>query len=253
MSWIITDLYKHGSPLFSGSYSRVLTNHSVPAIPETGVRYKNLTLGRDGLASWSQWAKSETWIRGDLFFFIPFSLNTKLWGEAWTKLDQNPTSLHLLDGALGRPEVHRAGRRHVEGLGFAIEARTLGGHAQAALAGGDDLRYELFAVYADLHGDPVLGELLGQVRLVLWLTIFTAVLRKPEDGDKSWTTRMTNRGIWTAFCALFRRNRSSSDTYLILLRRLCRLCPDPNGFFSGSAEADAPPASSLAAATGPNE
>ena len=85
-------------------------------------------------------------------------MNTKLWGEA---------SLHLLDCALGRPEVDGAGRRHVGGLGFAIEAGALGGHAQATLAGGDDLRYELFAVYADLHGDPVLGEFLGQVRLVL--------------------------------------------------------------------------------------
>lgn len=83
-------------------------------------------------------------------------------------------------------------------MSFAIEAGALGGHAQVALAGGDDLRYELFAVYADLHGDPVLGELLGQVRLILRLTIFTAVLRKPEDGDKSRTTRVTKRGIWTA-------------------------------------------------------
>lgn len=64
--------------------------------------------------------------------------------------------LHLVDGALGRPEVDRAGRRHVEGLGFAIETGPLGGHVEAALAGGDDLDDELLAVYADLHGDPVL-------------------------------------------------------------------------------------------------
>lgn len=64
--------------------------------------------------------------------------------------------LHLLDAALRGPEVDRVGRRHVEGLGFAIETGTFGGHAQAALAGGDDFCNELFAVYTDLHGDPVL-------------------------------------------------------------------------------------------------
>lgn len=38
-----------------------------------------------------------------------------------------------------------------------------------------------------------------------------------------------------------------------LLRRLCRLCPDPNGFFSASVGPDATLASSLAAVMGPRE
>lgn len=71
--------------------------------------------------------------------------------------------LQLIDGSLRRPEVDRAGRRHVERLGSAIEAGPLGGHAQAAPAGGDDLCDELLAVHTDLHGDPVLSELLGQL------------------------------------------------------------------------------------------
>lgn len=52
------------------------------------------------------------------------------------------------------------------------------------LAGGDDLRDELFAVHADLHGDPVLGELLGQLQLVLRAALLAAaaaaVLGQPE-------------------------------------------------------------------------
>ena len=97
-------------------------------------------------------------------------------------------SLHLINGALGGPEVDRVRRRHVEGLGFAIEAGTLGGYAQAALAGGDDLRDELFAVHADLHSDPVLSQFLGQLWFVLRPAIFAAttaaVLRQPEDKMK---------------------------------------------------------------------
>lgn len=84
-----------------------------------------------------------------------------------TKLNLKCTNqsdvLHLIDGSLRRPEVDRAGRRHVERLGSAIEAGPLGGHAQAAPAGGDGLRDELLAVHTDLHGDPVLSELLGQL------------------------------------------------------------------------------------------
>lgn len=72
-------------------------------------------------------------------------------------------------------------------MGLAIETGALGGHAQAALAGGDDLRDELFAVYADLHGDPVLSKLLGQLWLVLRPAIFAAaaVLRQPEDKERN--------------------------------------------------------------------
>lgn len=68
-------------------------------------------------------------------------------------------SLHFADGSFRRPEVDRVRRGHVEGLGFSIsvETGTLCGNAQATLAGGDDLCNELFAVYADLHGDPVLS------------------------------------------------------------------------------------------------
>lgn len=65
--------------------------------------------------------------------------------------------LHLVDGALGGHEVDRVGRRHVEGLGLAVEAGTLAGHAQVALAGGNDVGDELFTVYTDLHGNPVLS------------------------------------------------------------------------------------------------
>lgn len=74
----------------------------------------------------------------------------------------SPT-LHLVDGALRGPEVDGAGRRHVEGLGFAVKTGTLAGHTQAALAGAYDLYDELLAVYTDLHGDPVLRQLLGQL------------------------------------------------------------------------------------------
>lgn len=74
----------------------------------------------------------------------------------WTCAGQ-PDALHLIDAALRGPEVDRAGRRHVEGLGFAIEASSLGSHTQVALAGSDDLRDELLAVYTDLHRDPVLS------------------------------------------------------------------------------------------------
>jgi len=52
-------------------------------------------------------------------------------------------------------------------LGFAVKTGPLGGHAQAALAGGDDLSDELFAVYTDLHGDPVLRQFFGQLWLIL--------------------------------------------------------------------------------------
>lgn len=86
-------------------------------------------------------------------------MNRKCTGQSY--------SLHLINGSLGGSEVDRVRRRHVEGLGFAVEAGTLGGYTQAALAGGDDLRDELFAVHANLHGDPVLSQFLGQLWLVL--------------------------------------------------------------------------------------
>lgn len=76
------------------------------------------------------------------------------------------TVLHLTDGALRGPEVDRVGRRHIEGLGFAVETSPLGGHTQAAFTGGDDLCDELLTVYTDLHGHPVLSQLLGQLWLV---------------------------------------------------------------------------------------
>lgn len=94
--------------------------------------------------------------------------------------------LHLVNGALRRPEVDRVRRRHVEGLGFAIETGPLGGHAQAALAGGDDLCDELLAVHADLHGHPVLRQFLGQLRPVLRRVILAttaAVFGKPEHRE----------------------------------------------------------------------
>lgn len=62
------------------------------------------------------------------------------------------------------------------------------------LAGGDDLRDELFAVHADLHGDPVLGELLGQLQLVLRAALFAAaaaaVLGQPEGGEEQLKHRL---------------------------------------------------------------
>lgn len=91
--------------------------------------------------------------------------------------------LHLIEGSLRGPEVHRARWRHVEGLGFAIESGTLGGHAQTALAWGDDLRDEFLAIHADLHGYPVLRQLPGQLQLSLRMAIFvanTAVPGQPE-------------------------------------------------------------------------
>lgn len=109
-------------------------------------------------------------------------------------LGERDATLHLVDGALGGQEVDGVGRRHVEGLGFAIEAGALAGHAEAVLAGGDDLRDELFAVHADLHGDPVLGELLGQLQLVLRAALFAAaaaaVLGQPEGGEEQLKHRL---------------------------------------------------------------
>lgn len=114
----------------------------------------------------------------------------KIWERREQKCPRWSHFLHLVDGALRGPEVDRVRWWHVEGLGFAIEAGALGGHAQAALAGGDDLRDELLAIYADLHGDPVLSKLLGKLRLILWPAIFaaatTAVLRQPKDREKYW-------------------------------------------------------------------
>ena len=68
---------------------------------------------------------------------------------------------HFVDGPLRGPVVSGVGGGHVEGLALALEACPLGGHGQAALAGGDDLRDELLAVHAHLHGAPVLRQPLG--------------------------------------------------------------------------------------------
>lgn len=78
-----------------------------------------------------------------------------------TKASKVQHFLHLTDGALRWHEVDRVRWRHVERLGFPVEAGALAGHAQVALTGGDDLSDELFAVYTDFHGDPVLSERLG--------------------------------------------------------------------------------------------
>lgn len=100
----------------------------------------------------------------------------------WLKCYKTPSrSLDFVDGALGGHEVGGARRRHVEGLGFPVEAGTLAGYAQAALAGRDDFCDELLAVHADLHGDPVLGHFLGQLQLVLWSSIPAAVFGQPAD------------------------------------------------------------------------
>lgn len=66
----------------------------------------------------------------------------------------------LVDGALGRPVVGGFGGGSAEGLGLAHRPFALGGHA--ALAGGDDLRDELLAVHAHLHGAPVPRQLQGE-------------------------------------------------------------------------------------------
>lgn len=102
-------------------------------------------------------------------------------------------ALHLVDAALGGQEVDGAGRGHVEGLRLAVEPRPLAGHAQAVLAGRDDLRDELLAVHTDLHGDPVLRQLLGQLQLVLRAlaaaaaATAAAVLGQPEEGGGEMT------------------------------------------------------------------
>lgn len=93
-------------------------------------------------------------------------------------------SLYLVDGALRWHKVDGVRWRHVEGLGFPVETSALAGYAQGALAGGDDFCDELLAVHADLHGDPVLSHLLGQLELVLWTGVFAAMLRQPAERRK---------------------------------------------------------------------
>lgn len=106
-------------------------------------------------------------------------------------------TLHLVDGALGGQEVDGAGRGHVEGLRLAVEPRPLAGHAQAFPAGRDEVCDELLAVHADLHGDPVLRQLLGQLQLVLRALVpaAAAVLGQPEEGEREMTNT-TGRNTW---------------------------------------------------------
>lgn len=88
-------------------------------------------------------------------------------------------SLYFVDGSLQGPEVDRGRRGQVKGLGFAVEASALGGHAEAASAGGDDLSDEFLTVHTDLHSRPVLRQLLGQLQVVLGLAaLFAGVLRQ---------------------------------------------------------------------------
>ena len=87
--------------------------------------------------------------------------------------------LDLVDGALGGPEVRGLGRGEVEGLRLAVETGALGGHRKAAPAGGDDLRDELLAVHAHLHGGPVLRKLPGELRLLQRPPLPAALLGQP--------------------------------------------------------------------------
>lgn len=58
----------------------------------------------------------------------------------------------------------RTGVGHVDGMGPAVQTGTFGGQVTPAVA--DDVVDELLAVHADLHGAPVLRELLGKLHLV---------------------------------------------------------------------------------------
>lgn len=73
-------------------------------------------------------------------------------------------TLHLFDGALGWFVVGGAGAGRVDGVCPAVQTGTFGGQVAAAVA--DDVVDEFFAVDADLHGAPVLGELLRKLQLI---------------------------------------------------------------------------------------
>lgn len=100
-------------------------------------------------------------------------------------------------------EAGRLRRWHVERLGFAVQTGSFGSHRQAALAGADDLRDELFTVDADLHGDPVLCQLFGQLQFVLRLPVSAAVPGQPANSEKCY-----NSAHQTFFC-LCRRSATT--------------------------------------------
>lgn len=149
-------------------------------------------------------------------------------------------SLDLVDGALRWHKVDGVRRRHVEGLRFPIETSALAGYAQAALAGGDDFCDELLAVHADLHGDPVLSHLLGQLELVQWTGVLAAMLRQPAERRLGGGLRteylilsVCKRGrylLGNASSEAVSALRGSKRVLVLLSRRRCSTC----SFFSCS-------------------
>lgn len=124
------------------------------------------------------------------FFFGPTFLHSfgfdilRRFGELGSAPATRCCTLRLVDGDARRgPEVDGGRRAAVEGTTLAVEARPLAGRAQAALAGRDDLRDELLAVHAHLHGGPVLRELLGEVQVASRRRggVILAVLGEPEE------------------------------------------------------------------------
>lgn len=74
--------------------------------------------------------------------------------------------LHFVDSPFWGAKIPGSGRRHVEGLGFALQTGSCASHGYAAFAGADDVVDELLAVHAYLHGAPVFCQFLWQLHFI---------------------------------------------------------------------------------------
>lgn len=118
----------------------------------------------------------------------------------------------LVDSPLGGAVLRGACRGHVERLCLPFQPGSLVGQHQAAPAGADDFRNELFAVYTDLHCTPILHELFGELEFFIWFVHRLRFWGKPGDTSK-WPMVTSGGFFWpcTTFPPLQGRRSQRED------------------------------------------